>query len=327
MKAICIHRYGGPLSLQLDDCPIREPGLGEVRIKVEAAGINNSDLQTTYGKYRGLGQGDLPYVLGQEAAGVILAVGPNVTEFAVGMRVFGHVMGAFAEEAIAPASELLALPSQISAQLGASLPIAYLTAGLALVHKAQVQPGEWVLVHPGSGGVGSATIQLAKVLGAKVIATTRSPDKISYLQQIGADDVLLYSQDLMTEAIQRITLGSGVQVAIDGGGQVTLPQCLDSMANGGRIVSYGYTTGLTATVPIVKLIGRNVSIFGIALWYNADYCASWQTLQNIVLSAVMQGKIIPSIQRVSGFLEFREALIQLEQHRLNDKLVLIPSFD
>ena len=216
MKAIRIHRYDGPAALQLDDFPVLEPGPGEVRIKVKAAGINNSDLQTTYGKYRGMGQGDLPHGLGQEAAGEVVALGPGVTEFSLGMRVFGHVKEAFAEEAIAPISELLALPDAISYEVGASLPIAYLTAIMALVHKAKVQSGEWVLVHPGSGGVGSATIQLAKVLGARAIATTSSPEKIPYLKQLGADEVLLYTQGNMVESVKQITDGLGVEVAIDG---------------------------------------------------------------------------------------------------------------
>ena len=324
MKALRIHHYGNPSSVQVDKIAIPKPNPGEVRIRVKAAGLNNSDLQTTYGTYRGYGHQGLPHILGQEASGIVDLVGERVTEFASGMRVVGHVKGGFAEYAIAPVDELLTLPDSVSFEIAASLPIAYLTASMALIHQAKVQPGEWVLVHPGSGGVGTAAIQLTKLLGAKAISTAGTASKVERLQELGAEHTFDYNKtDLVTE-VQRLTKESGVQVALDGGGKVTLPQCLEAIADGGRIVSYGYTTGVEATIPLVKLIGRNVKLFGIALWFNDDYQASWETVRDLVIPAVTEGKIQPAINEVIALEGVADALMRLEQRRVMGKIVVVP---
>ena len=324
MKAARIHEYGGPASVRVDDIEVMKPGSGEVRIRVRAAGMNNSDLQTTYGTYKGYGHQGLPHILGQEAAGEVDAVGPGVTGFLPGMRVVGHVSGAFAEQAIAPVDELLPLSDRISFEVAASLPIAYLTASMALVHKAKVKPGEWVLVHPGSGGVGTAAIQLAKLLGGRVIATAGNTAKVERLKELGAEYVIDYSKSDVVSEIQRITKEGGIQVALDGGGKITLPHCLESIANNGRIVSYGYTTGIEATIPLVKLIGRNVQLYGIALWYNNNYQASLETLKDLVLPAVAEGKIKPAIDRVVSLEHMAEALLLIEKRGVMGKIVVIP---
>ena len=325
MKAARIHEYGNPADVQIDDVEIVTPGAGEVRILVKAAGMNNSDLQSTYGKYKGYGHRGLPHILGQEAAGIVDAVGDGVTEFTPGMRVVGHVSGAFAEYAIAPADELLVLSDRVSFEVAASLPIAYLTASMALVQKAKVQPGEWVLIHPGSGGVGTAAIQLVNLLGARAIATAGSAAKVERLQELGADQAFDYSKTDVVAEVRRITNDAGVDVALDGGGKVTLPHCLDAIANHGRIVSYGYVTGIEATIPLIKIIGRNVKLYGIALWYNEDYQASLVTLRDLVLPAVAEGKIQPAIDQVVGLEEVTEALLTIEQRGVMGKIIVVPS--
>ncbi len=324
MKAAQINEYGNPAFVRVEDVEIPKPNPGEVRIRVKAAGINNSDLQTTYGTYKGYGHRGLPHILGQEAAGEVDAVGTGVTEFVPGMRVVGHVNGAFAEYAIAPIDELLPLPDEVSFEVAASLPIAYLTASMALVHKAKLKPGEWVLVHPGSGGVGTAAIQLAKLLGGRVIATAGNTAKIDRLKELGAEQAFDYSKSDVVSEIQRITKEGGIQVALDGGGKITLPHCLESIANNGRIVSYGYTTGIEATIPLVKLIGRNVELYGIALWYNNNYQASLETLRDLVLPAVAEGKIKPAIDRVVSLEDVAEALLLIEKRGVMGKIVVVP---
>ena len=324
MKAARIHEYGNPASVQVDDIEVRQPDAGEVRIHVKAAGLNNSDLQSTYGKYKGSGHRGLPHILGQEAAGIIDVVGEGVTEFTPGMRVVGHVMGAFAQQVIAPANELLILPDAISFETAASLPIAYLTASMALVHKAKVQPGEWVLIHPGSGGVGTAAIQLAQLLGAKAIATAGSAAKVERLKELGAAEAFDYTKTNIVEQVQRITHDRGVQVALDGGGNVTLPDCLNAIANNGRIVSYGYVTGIEATIPLIKIIGRNVKLYGIALWYNEDYHNSIATLRDLVLPAIAEGKMKPAIDRIVSLEEVAEGLLLIEQRNVMSKVVVVP---
>ena len=324
MKAVRIHEYGNPASVQVDDVEVMNPGAGEVRIRVKAAGMNNSDLQSTYGTYKGYGHRGLPHILGQEAAGIVDAVGEGVTGFSPGMRVVGHVSGAFVEQAIAPANELLVLPDRVDFEVAASLPIVYLTASMALVHKAKVQPGEWVLIKPGSGGVGTAAIQLVKLLGARAIATAGSPAKVERLRELGAEQAFDYSKTDVVAEVQRITGDAGVQVALDGGGKVTLPHCFNAIAKHGRIVSYGFLTGIEATIPLIKLIGRNVKLYGIALWYNEDYQASLETFRDLVLPAVAEGKIQSAIDRVVDLEGVAEALLRMEQRAIMGKIVVVP---
>ena len=324
MKALRIHDESGPAAVQVDDIEVPEPSRGEVRIRVGAAGLNNSDLQATYGTYRGYGYRGLPHILGQEASGEVDALGLGVTQLEPGMRVVGHVSGAFAESAIGPETELIPLPDGVSYEVAASLPIAYLTACLALVHKAQLKPGEWVLVHPGSGGVGAAAIQLAQLLGGRVIATTSNATKRAHLLNLGAEHGLDYSAQDVSSEVRKITGETGVQVALDGGGKVTFPDCLESIASNGRIVSYGLTTGMDAALPLRKLIGRNVTLHGVALWYNRDYQAALSTLGNLILPTAAEGKLQPTIDQVVDLAGVSEALVRMEERRLMGKIVVIP---
>jgi NADPH:quinone reductase len=322
MKVARIHNYSGPTAVRIDEVEVLEPDVGEVRIRVYAAGINNSDLQTTYGTYRGYGK--LPHMLGQDAAGEVDAVGLGVKEFVPGMRVFGRVRGGFGEMAIGRATELLPLPNEISYTVAASLPIAYMTAGMALIHKANLQRDEWVLIHPGSGGVGTAAIQIARLLGGKVIATAGSKAKVEGLLELGALHGIDYSDRDLVAEVNRITDNAGVQVALDGAGKVTFAHCLDAIASNGRIVSYGTTTGMDAALPFGKLLGRNVTIYGIALWYNSDYQASLGTLRDLIIPAVAEGKIQPTIDEVIDLERLSEALIRMENRDLIGKIIVVP---
>jgi NADPH2:quinone reductase len=324
MKVARIHNYSGPTAVRVDEIEVLEPDTGEVRIRVGAAGINNSDLQTTYGTYRGYGHEGLPHILGQEAAGEVDAVGLGVKDFVPGMRVVGRVKGAFGEMAIARATELLPLADRVSFTVAASLPIAYMTAAMALIHKAQIQKEEWVLIHPGSGGVGTAAVQLAKLLGGRVIATAGNEVKVRRLIELGAEYGIDYShKDVVTE-VQRITDNLGVQIALDGAGKVTLADCLNAIASNGRIVSYGTTTGMDATLSIGKLLGRNATIYGIALWYNNDYQASLATLRDLIIPAVAQGKLQPIIDKVVDLEGLSEALVKMENRDLIGKIIVVP---
>jgi NADPH:quinone reductase len=316
MKVARIHDYSGPTAVRIDEIETLEPDVGEVRIRVAAAGINNSDLQKTYGTYRGY-EG-LPHILGQEAAGVVDAVGLGVQDFVPGMQ------GAFGEMAMGRATELLPLADEVSFTVAASLPIAYLTAGMALIHKANVQHGEWVLVHPGSGGVGTAAVQLARLLGGRVIATAGNQIKVKRLLELGAVHGIDYSVQDVASEVGRITDNSGVQVALDGAGQVTFAHCLDAIANNGRIVSYGTTTGMDAALPMGKLLGRNATIYGIALWSNSDYQLSLGTLRDLVIPAIAQGKLQPATDDVVNLEGVSEALVRIENRDLTGKIIVVP---
>lgn len=324
MKVARIHKYSGPTAVQVDEIEVLQPAPGEVRIRVGAAGMNNSDLQTTYGTYGAYGYQGLPHILGQEAAGEVDAVGLGVKELVPGMRVVGHVRGAFGEMAIGRATELLPLSDQVSLTVAASLPIAHMTAGMALIHKAKIQDGEWVLVHPGSGGVGTAAVQLGRLLGGRVIATAGSGTKVQRLLELGAIHGIDYSSQNVVTEVLKITNNSGVQVALDGAGKVTFAHCLEAIANNGCIVSYGTTTGMDATLPMGKLLGRNATIYGIALWYNSDYQATLATLGNLVIPAVAEGKLQPVIDEVVNLEGVSGALIRMENRVLTGKIIVVP---
>ncbi|BAY13283.1 quinone oxidoreductase family protein [Calothrix sp. NIES-2098] len=324
MKAARIYDYSGATAVRVDEVEVLPPGPGDVRIRVKAAGINNSDLQATYGTYRAYRNQELPFILGQEAAGEVDAVGLGVTDLVPGMRVVGRVRGAFAEIAYGLATELLPLTDEVSFTVAASLPIAYLTAGMALIHKANVQPGDWVLVHPGSGGVGTAAVQLAQLLGGRVIATAGNQTKVQRLLELGALYGIDYSLQDVASEVRRITDNSGVQVALDGAGKVTFADCLEAIANNGRIVSYGTTTGLDAALPLGKLLGRNITVYGIAIWYNSDYHSSLGTLRNLVIPAVAQGKIQPTIDEIVDLQGVSGALIKMQNRDLMGKIIVVP---
>ncbi|NEP00946.1 MAG: zinc-binding dehydrogenase [Symploca sp. SIO2E9] len=324
MKAVRIHEYIGPASVRVEQAEVLQPSAGEVRIRVGAAGINNSDLQTSYGTYRGYGYRGLPHILGQEAAGTVDAIGAQVKGFVPGMRVVGHVKGAFAEMAMGLATELLPIPDEVSFEVAATLPIAYLTASLALIHKAKVQPGEWVLVHPGSGGVGTSAVQLAQLLGGQVIATAGNAAKVNSLLELGELQGIDYSISDVAAEVYKITGNTGVQVALDGAGKVSFAHCLEAIANNGRIVSYGTTTGMDAALPIGKLLGRNATIYGIALWYNSDYQASLGTLRDLVIPAVAEGKLKPVIDEVVDLEGVSGALARMKKRGLMGKIIVVP---
>ncbi|NEO30754.1 MAG: zinc-binding dehydrogenase [Symploca sp. SIO3C6] len=324
MKAVRIHEYIGPASVRVEQTDVLQPGAGEVRIRVGAAGINNSDLQTTYGTYRGYGYRGLPHILGQEAAGIVDAIGEQVKGLVPGMRVVGHVRGAFAEMAMGLATELLPLPEEVSFEVAASLPITYLTASLALIHKAKLQAGEWVLIHPGSGGVGTAAVQLTQLLGGKVIATAGNSTKVKSLLKLGELCTINHSTQDVTAEVYKITGNNGVQVALDGAGKVSFAHCLEAIANNGRIVSYGTTTGMDAALPIGKLLGRNATIYGIALWYNSEYQASLGTLRDLVIPAVAEGKLKPVIEEVVDLEGVSEALVRMKKRGLIGKIIVVP---
>lgn len=321
VKAALIREYGGPDSVRIEELPDPSPLPGQVVLRIRAAGFNNSDLQTTNGGY---GRPALPHVLGQEAAGEVIALGDGVDSLKVGDRVVGHVRAAFAEQGVANANELVTIPEEVSYEAAASLPIAYLTAAMALVQKAGTRAGETVFIHPASGGVGTAAIQLAKLLGTTVIATTGNAAKAGVLRDLGADHVLVYPETDLNAEVLRLTDGKGVNVALDGGGQATFPVCLEAIGMHGRVVIYGTMTGTKAELSIRKMLTFQGSVYGIAIWTNEEYQDSLKTFGDVVLPAVADGRLRVHIDRVVPLAGVPEALKLLAERRVEGKLVVAP---
>ncbi|MBI5692114.1 MAG: quinone oxidoreductase [Verrucomicrobia bacterium] len=240
MLAIRIHETGGPEKIRADEVPLPVPAAGEVRFKVEAAGLNFID---TY-KRGGLYAVPLPHTLGQEAAGVVTAVGAGVTEFRVGDRVASTaVAGACAQEALVGAAQVVPVPDQVSSQLAAAVLLQGMTAHYLACDTWPLQPGQSALVHAAAGGVGLLLVQIAKKRGARVLATVGSDAKAELARAAGADAVCVYTREDFAAAARAFTGGRGVDVVYDGVGRATFEGSLASLRPRGLLATFGNASG------------------------------------------------------------------------------------
>jgi NADPH2:quinone reductase len=249
MRAIRIHEHGGPEKLVLDEIPAPVPGAGELRLRVEAAGLNFID---TY-KRSGLYPVRLPHTLGQEAAGVVTAVGPGVTDFRLGDRVASAaVVGACADEALAPAAQVVAVPAGVTSAQAAAVMLQGLTAHYLTTDTWPLRPGETALVHAAAGGVGLLLVQLAKRRGARVLATVGDDAKAALAREAGADAVCVYAREDFAAAARAFTGGRGVDVVYDGVGRATWEGSLASLRPRGLLASFGNASG--PVPPVAPLV-------------------------------------------------------------------------
>lgn len=257
MLAIRIHETGGAEKLRADEVALPAPAAGEVRLRVEAAGVNFIDTYQRSGLYPVA----LPYTLGAEAAGVVTAVGAGVTELGVGDRVASaRVSGGYAEEALAPAAQTVRLPEGVNGQLAAALMLQGLTAHYLACDTFPLKPGDTALVHAAAGGVGLLLVQLAKRRGARVLATVGTDAKAALAREAGADAVCVYSRENFADAVRAFTAGRGVDVAYDSVGKDTFEGSLHSLRPRGVFVSFGNSSGaVPAFAPLV--LAQNGSLF------------------------------------------------------------------
>lgn len=240
MRAICMHEYGGPEVLCYEEVALPEPGAGEVRVKIGAVGVNYIDIYQRKGQY----PDTLPVIPGREAAGVVDAVGPGVSDLMPGARVvYAMHVGSYAEYAVVPARRLVPIPDAIDVRLAAAAMLQGLTAHYLTCSTYPLQPGDRALIHAAAGGVGLLLVQMAKRRGAWVIGTVSTEQKADLARQAGADEVILYTQiDFETE-IKRLTNGQGVQVVYDSVGQSTFDKSLNCLRPRGYLVLYGQSSG------------------------------------------------------------------------------------
>lgn len=249
MRAIRIHEHGGPEKLVLDELPLPVPGAGELRLRVEAAGLNFID---TY-KRSGLYAVPLPHTLGQEAAGVVTAVGPGVTGFQPGDRVASAaVAGACADEALVPVAQVVPVPADVTAAQAAAVMLQGLTAHYLTTDTWPLRAGETALVHAAAGGVGLLLVQLAKRRGARVLATVGDDAKAALAREAGADAVCVYAREDFAAAARAFTAGRGVDVVYDGVGRATWEGSLASLRPRGLLASFGNASG--PVPPVAPLV-------------------------------------------------------------------------
>ncbi|BBD07478.1 quinone oxidoreductase family protein [Desulfovibrio ferrophilus] len=240
-KAYLIHEYGGPEVLKWEDVEVGDPGPGEVRIRHKAVGLNFIDVYHRTGLYP---LPALPAVPGMEGAGVVEAVGKDVTEFKPGDRVaYAHPPGAYSETRLIPEAKLVHLPGELSFEQGAAMMLKGMTARYLLYGCFNAMAGDVVLVHAAAGGVGQIVVQWAKDKGTNVIATVGSAEKAALATELGADHVINYQTEDFEVRVKEITGGKGVDAVYDGVGQATFMKSLDCLRPMGTMVSFGNASG------------------------------------------------------------------------------------
>ncbi|MBT3991465.1 MAG: quinone oxidoreductase [Rhodospirillaceae bacterium] len=261
-KAIILHEYGGPEVLKWEDYDPGEPGPGEVRIRHSAMGLNFRDTYHRTGSYKIPGD-KFPAIIGGDGAGVIEAIGPDVTDFSVGQRVcYGNgPMGSYAQVRLFPTSHLFALPDNIPDQAGAALLVKGFTAHYLIYKTFPVQAGQTILIHAIAGGTGIIMCQLAKMIGASVIGTTSTSEKAELAKSYGCDHVINYTTESVPERVRDITDGVGVPVVYDGVGLATYEGSLDSLAVRGTLVGYGNASGNFPPVEPLDLMDKGSLYF------------------------------------------------------------------
>lgn len=240
MRVIRINEYGGPDVLRYEEVALPEPGAGEARVKIDAAGINYIDIYQRKGQY----PDPLPVIPGREAAGVVDAVGPDVSGLTPGTRVvYAMHIGAYAEYAVIPARRLVPIPDAIDVRLAAAVMLQGLTAHYLTHSTYPLRQGDSALIHAAAGGVGLLLIQMAKRRGARVIGTVSTEEKARLAREAGADEVILYTQADFEVETKRLTDGKGVQVVYDSVGQDTFDKSLNCLSLRGYMVLYGQSSG------------------------------------------------------------------------------------
>ncbi len=324
MRAVRIHEHTGPKQLRVDIVDEPEPALGELLVRVKAAGLNFPDVLLSYGKYQLKPQ--RPFVPGGEAAGIVAAVGSGVTAFAKGDRVaFTVLHGAFAE--LVTVSELAAvkLPDAVAFDVGAATLLTYLTTYHALVDRAALQKGETLLVLGAAGGVGVAAIQLGKLLGARVIAAASTEEKIAFCKEQGADDGIVYSKEDLKERVKALTGGAGANVVYDPVGGSFSEAALRATAWEGRLLVVGFAAGEIPKIPLNLVLLKGCQIVGV-FWgqFAIREPAKNKANGEQIFRWVAEGKLRPHVDATFPFERAGDALERMEQRNVKGKLLLIP---
>ena len=321
MKAIRIHEFGQSEDvLKYEDVPIPEPKAGEVLIKVEAASLNRADLGLRKGTYR-IAADALPVIPGREFAGTIAKLGAGVNEFTVGQRVVGYPsLGGYAEYALAKTSEVRPVPDGVTSAQAAALPTASLTAWFGLQTDGNLKSGEWLLIQGGSSGVGVAAIQIAKHLGARVIATSGNEAKCRRLRMLGADVTIDVSENDFVAEVLRVTNDRGVDVVLEMIGGEVYQKSLKVLAPGGRLFSIGGAFGPLPDPPPTLSEGRKATRFSITNYLKAKP-QDFKQLDRI-LKLVQEKKFDVGIGKTFPLAETRAAHRYLEGREHFGKIML-----
>ena len=323
MKALICSQLAGPEALAVGDVSLPEPGAGEIRLRVEAASVNFPDVLMVQGLYQF--KPPLPFVPGCEAAGVVDAVGAEVTRCKVGDRVACVTQyGAFAEYMIAPpSSTIVDMPAAMSFIDGAAFGMAYGTSYHALVQRAGLRAGETVLVLGAAGGVGLAAVQIAKALGATVIAAASSAEKLDLARANGADATINYATEDLKQAVKAITGGRGADVVYDPVGGKLAEPAMRSIAWDGRYLVVGFASGTIPSLPINLALIKNASIVGVFWggWANREPAINQRNFAEL-MPWYADRRIRPIIDRIFSLEDAPAAIRCVMDGRAKGKIVI-----
>jgi NADPH:quinone reductase len=322
MKAVVCRAFDGPDALVVGELPDPTPGPGEVLVDVHAAAVTFMDVLMVSGKYQM--KPPLPFAPGNDAAGIVSAVGPGVSRFSVGDRVAcGNWSGAYAERMIAREDTTVLLPPSVDFIIGAAVRHGYGTAHYALVQRARLQRGETVFVSGAAGGVGLAAVELARHLGAHVIAGVGSAAKVPAVRERGAHEVIDYSCEDLREAIQRLTDGRGVDIFFDNvGGEIF--DALSRLMNwGGRMLPIGFTSGTIPKLAMNLPLLKNFSVVGVfaGAWEDREPEAARQAKETI-MEWVAAGHLRPHVGLVLPLEGIRDAMKAIGDRSASGRVVV-----
>lgn len=322
MRALRVHELSEDISvLKMDELELPKPGPGQVKLQLKACSINFPDILMVQGKYQF--KPELPFSPGMEGAGIVLEVGEGVSHLKAGDEVVaGLRIGGFAEEAIAEASACRPIPKGMDFVKAAAYPAAYLTAYVALVIRGNLQAGETLLVHGASGGVGMAAVDVGKLLGATVIATGASDEKLKAVKARGADHVLNVTHGFK-DKVKELTGGRGADVIYDPVGGDVFDESVRCIAWNGRLLIIGFTSGRIPSVPVNMPLIKGFSVVGVRAgeYGRRDPEAGKKNIETIDKWAA-EGKIDPYVCATFPLEKAVEAMRMLQERKAVGKVVV-----
>lgn len=323
MKAIVCKEFGPPEKLVYEDLALRAPGATEVRIKVQAAGVNFPDVLIVQNKYQF--KGTPPFAPGGEVCGTVMEVGAKVTRWKVGDRVTAMtLMGGFAEECIAQAAACQPVPDSMGAAVAAGFHIVYGTVMHALKDRGNLQPGETLLVLGASGGVGMGAIQVGKIMGARVIAAASSAEKLALCREQGADEVIDYSQESLKDAVKKLTGGKGADVIFDPVGGQYAQDSFSCINWKGRHLVIGFASGPIPEIALNRLLLKGCASLGV-FW--GDFIRREPEANDANVQQLYrwfeEGRLKPLVSKEYPLAQGAQALRDMADRKVAGKVVIV----
>jgi NADPH:quinone reductase-like Zn-dependent oxidoreductase len=325
-KIVRFYETGGAEVLKIEELPLVEPGVGEVRLKVEAIGLNRAEVMFRQGKY--LENPVLPSRLGYEAAGIIDAIGPGTTGIKIGDRVSTipsfsvGTYGVYGESAVVPAYAVAHYPEDLSPVEGASIWMQYLTAFGALIEFGQLQKDNYVLISAASSSVGLAALQITKSIGATAIAITRGANKKTFLMSAGADHVIVTDEENMVKSVMNITSGKGANITFDPVAGPLLGELAEAAAPGATIIEYGALSLAPTTFPLFAALAKGLTVRGYTMFEIVKDSEKLVRGKQYIYSGLENGTLKPIVDCTFPLESIVEAHRYMESNQQKGKIVV-----